>query len=224
MGTYKRVIVFGGHPLDAELMGGPFLMRYARKGAHCTFVHVTKGRLTAPNATEEQKAAYEAKLMGEQEAVAAGMGCDQLSFGYTSTTIPETTVLARQIEKYLEREGADCVITHARGTLHPRHYNTYEAVLMAVRSLRKKGSCIQLFFGENCEDLAGFTPTLYLSQTQDELDAWFKALSEYEIFRGTVNNMPYQEYYHALAIVRSVEAEGTGYAKAYMHAPLIDNE
>ena len=224
MADYRRVIAIGGHPLDAELMGGPFLMRYARRGAHCTFVHVTKGRLTKPGATEEQKAAYEEKLMDEQQAVASSMGCDQLSLGYTSATIPDTPELTRQIAAYLEQEGADCVVTHARGTLHPRHYSTYEAVLAAVRLLRKKGSDIQLYFGENCEDLGGFTPTLYISQTQEELDAWFDALGEYEIFRGAVNNMPYREYYHAMAIVRSVEAEGSGYAKAYMHGPLIDNE
>ncbi len=224
MADYQRVVSFGAHPLDAELMGGPFLMRYAKRGAHCTFVHVTKGRLTDPAATEEEKAAYEAKLTGEMDAVAAGMGCDQISLGYTSATLPGPAELTAEIAAYLEREKVDCVITHARGTLHPRHYSTYEAVTDAVRKLRRKGERIQLYYGENCEDLPGFTPTLYISQSEEDLEAWFSALSNYEIFRGTVNNVPYREYYHAMALVRSMEAEGSGYVKAYMHGALIDNE
>lgn len=224
MSNYQRVVSIGAHPLDAELMGGPFLMRYAARGAHGTFVHITKGRLTDPAATMEEKAAYEAKLTKEMDDVAAGMGCDQVSLGYTSATLPAPAALAAEIEAYLEHECVDCVITHARGTLHPRHYSTYEAVTAAVRSLRRKGSSIQLYYGENCEDLPGFTPTLYLSQTKEELDAWFTALSHYEIFRGKVNNVPYREYYHAMALVRSMEAEGSGYVKAYMHGALMDNE
>lgn len=224
MANYKRVISIGAHPLDAELMGGPMIMKYAACGAHCTFVHVTKGRLTDPAATDEDKRAYDESLAAEMDAAARGMGADQLSLAYTSATLPSAGSLAREIEEYLEREGADCVITHARGTLHPRHYSTYEAVLMAVRSMRRKGNNIQLYFGENCEDLAGFTPTLYLTQTQEEFDAWFEALSNYKIFCGAVNDVPYQEYYRALALVRAMEAEGPGLVKAYMHAPLIDNE
>lgn len=224
MANYKRVISIGAHPLDAELMGGPMIIRYAERSARCTFLHVTKGRLTDPAATEAERRAYDERLTAEMDLVAQGMGADQICLGYTSATLPSTEALAQEIESYLEKEGVDCAITHARGTLHPRHYSTYEAVMMAVRSLRHKGSNIQLFFGENCEDLAGFTPTLYLSQTKDEFDKWFSALSNYSIFCGDVNSVPYQEYYRSLALVRSMEAEGSGFMKAYMHAPLIDNE
>ena len=54
MGELKRVVSIGAHSLDAELMGGPLLLKYAKEGAHCTFIHVTQGRLEDPNATEEQ--------------------------------------------------------------------------------------------------------------------------------------------------------------------------
>ena len=45
MGELKRVVSIGAHSLDAELMGGPLLLKYAKEGAHCTFIHVTQGRL-----------------------------------------------------------------------------------------------------------------------------------------------------------------------------------
>ena len=57
MGTLKRIVSIGAHSLDAELMGGHLMLKYAREGAHCTYIHVNQGRLEDPNATEEAKAA-----------------------------------------------------------------------------------------------------------------------------------------------------------------------
>jgi LmbE family N-acetylglucosaminyl deacetylase len=54
MSNIKRVVSIGAHSLDAELMGGPLLLRYARQGAHVTCLHVTQGRLADPNATKEE--------------------------------------------------------------------------------------------------------------------------------------------------------------------------
>ena len=62
MGKYKRMVSIGAHPLDAELQGGPLMIKYAKEGAVCTFVHVVKGRLTDPGATEEEKRDYEETL------------------------------------------------------------------------------------------------------------------------------------------------------------------
>ena len=37
----KRVVSIGAHSLDAELLGGPLILKYAKQGSHCTLVHVT---------------------------------------------------------------------------------------------------------------------------------------------------------------------------------------
>lgn len=224
MGNYKRVISFGAHPLDAELQGGPMIIRYSERGAKCTFVHMTKGRLTDSKATEEEKKAYEEKLLQEMQDCDTAMGGDCKLLGYTAATLPEEEDMIHWIMEYLKEKKADCVITHARGTLHQRHYYTYETVTEAVRRLQKEGVQIKLYYGENCEDLAGFIPSVYVSQTQEELDRWFNALRHYTIFNGGVNTMPYYEYYHAMAIIHAVEASGGPYAKAYMQAAILDNE
>lgn len=224
MNNYKRVISFGAHPLDAELQGGPMIIKYSSQGAKCTFVHMTKGRLTDPKATEDEKKGYEEKLLSEMQACDSAMGGECKLLGYTSSTLPSEEDMIKWIMDYLKQEKADCVITHARGTLHPRHYYTYETVTEAVRRLHKEGISIRLYYGENCEDLGGFVPGVYVSQTQDELDRWFNALRKYTIFNGGVNNMPYYEYYHAMAIIHAVEVGQGPYAKAYMQAAVIDNE
>ncbi len=224
MGKYKRMVSIGAHPLDAELQGGPLMIKYAKEGAVCTFVHVVKGRLTEPGATEEEKRDYEETLKKEIMDAAQAMGCNALCLDYTSAELPAVEEFAEKIADYLRKEGADCVITHGRGTLHPRHYYTYEAVTSAVRKLRREGGNIQLYYGENCEDLAGFTPTLYVSMSQEDEETWFAGLRKYTIFGGAVNDVPYYDYYHTMGKVRAMEAGTDGKVKAYMHAPLIDNE
>ena len=222
MRNYQRIISFGGHPLDAELQGGPMVIRYAKKGALCTFVHVTKGRLTDPSATEQQKTAYEDSLLKEMKKCDEKMGGSCLQLDYTSSTLPAKETFVKLTVDYLKQEKADCVIAHARGTLHPRHYYVYETVTEAVRLLRNEGVDIDLYYGENCEDLSGFSPSVYLKQSQEELDQWFDALRCYTIFNGGVNNMPYYEFYHAMAIIHAVEAGVNPYVKAYMKAPFAE--
>ena len=65
MAALRRIVSIGAHSLDAELMGGPLMLKYAKEGAHCTFIHVTQGRLEDPDATEEAKAAYLQSLLDQ---------------------------------------------------------------------------------------------------------------------------------------------------------------
>ena len=224
MAKYNRIVSIGAHPLDAELMGGPMMIKYAGQGAVCTFVHVTKGRLTDLTATEEEKKAYEDALNDEIKGAAAHMGCDSFSMNYISAELPAVEEFTKIILEYLKREKVDCVITHARGTLHPRHYYTYEAVTQAVRILHGEGNPIQLYYGENCEDLIGFTPTVYTSMSDQQIKIWFEGLQNYKIFKGKVNDVPYYNYYHSMGTIRAIEAGSRGFVKAYMHGALVDNE
>lgn len=224
MAKYNRIVSIGAHPLDAELMGGPMLIKYAGQGAGCTFVHVTKGRLTDITATEEEKKAYEDALNDEIKSAAAAMGCDSFSMNYVSAELPSVEEFTKIILEYLRKEKVDCVITHARGTLHPRHYYTYEAVTQAVRILHEEGNPIQIYYGENCEDLIGFTPTVYVSMSEQKVETWFEGLQNYKIFNGKVNDVPYYNYYLSMGAVRAIEAGCHGFVKAYMHGALVDNE
>lgn len=221
---YKRIIAFGGHSLDAELMGGPFMLKYAEMGAKCTFVHVTTGRLENQSASDLEKQKYLELISKENEESAKAMRCDSWSMGYSAQTLPSNSEFISIVKKILIEEKADCVITHHRGTMHPRHYYTYEGVTNAIKELRAEGNDIQLYYGENCEDLIGFIPTLYLTLSDRQVDTWFNALEKYTIFQGKVNNVPYKNYYYSMGKVRAMEANTNEFVKAYMHAGLINNE
>lgn len=221
MKKYERLVSIGGHPLDAELMGGPLALRMNDQGAKSTMMHVTTGRLENKNATEEEKKQYLKDLNLQIQNVAKSLGCESYQMNYISSDMPEMTKFIDELYDYFKKEKVDLVITHHVGTMHDRHYYTHRGVKGAVKKLRDEGYEIDLFYGENLEDLVGFVPTAYIQMPEKHVEKWFNALEEYEIFRGKVNTVPYKDYYRTMGRVRGIEAGSPGFVKAYMHAGLI---
>ena len=222
MTSIKRVVSIGAHSLDAELMGGPLILKYARQGAHCTLIHVTQGRLEDPAATEEAKQAYLKDLLTMNQKAAEKLGADTIWLGYVSSNMPSLEDFAQRMEQYFVDEKVDLVITHWRGSMHPRHINTHDAVVTAVKRLREKGNPIRLVYGETFEDLVGFLPQAYFTLNPEEVTQWYDAMKEYAVFRGEVNDFPYQQYYPTIGKVRQIESNNSGYTVAYMYASLIE--
>lgn len=222
MPSIQRVVSIGAHSLDAELMGGPLILKYARQGAHCTLIHVTQGRLEDPAATEEAKQAYLKDLLTMNQKAAEKLGADTIWLGYVSSNMPSLEDFAQRMEQYFVDEKVDLVITHWRGSMHPRHINTHDAVVTAVKRLREKGNPIRLVYGETFEDLVGFLPQAYFTLNPEEVTQWYSAMKEYAVFRGEVNDFPYQQYYPTIGKVRQIESNNSGYTVAYMYASLIE--
>jgi LmbE family N-acetylglucosaminyl deacetylase len=224
MSEIKRVVSIGAHSLDAEILGGPIMVKYARQGAHCTYIHVTQGRLEDPNATQEAKDDYLKELLDQNKCAAEKLGGDTIWLGYVSSNMPSSDEFAGRMEQYFIDEKVELVITHWRGSMHPRHINTHDAVVTAVKRLRERGNPIRLVYGENFEDLVGFIPQAYFTLEQDEIDQWYAGMREYSVFRGEVNDFPYYPYYSTIGKVRQIESNNNGYTVAYMYASLIENE
>lgn len=224
MSNIKRVVSIGAHSLDAELMGGPLLLKYAKQGAHCTCIHVTQGRLEDPNATQKEKDDYLQELLVQNKKAAKELGADTIWLGYVSSNMPSLNEFADRLENYFVDEKVELVITHWRGSMHPRHINTHDAVVTAVKHLREKGSNIRLVYGETFEDLVGFIPQAYFVLTQEEVEQWYRALNTYTVFRGGVNDFPYQKYYPTNLKIRQIESNSSGATVCYMYASLIENE
>ena len=217
----KRVVCVGAHPLDAELMGGPLLIKYAKTGARCTYVHVVQGRLDE-DSTQEEKSEYKVRLSNEIREVALSLGGDSFCFEYDSANMPSNEDFIETLVKYFISEEVELVVTHHSGTLHPRHYYTHYCTTEAVRRCRELGHPIQLLYGENCEDLIGFIPQAYYELSEEEVKIWFASLNKYTIFRGLVNEVPYLNYYTTMGKIRAMEAGTQKFMKAYMYASLIE--
>jgi len=224
MSEIKRVVCIGAHSLDAEILGGPIMVKYAKQGAHCTYIHVTQGRLEDPNATQKAKDEYLKELLNQNKSAAGKLNGDTIWLGYTSNNMPSLDEFSRRMEQYFSDEKVDLVITHWRGSMHPRHINTHDAVNTAVKRLREKGNPIRLVYGENFEDLVGFIPQAYFKLEKNEIDQWFTALSEYSVFRGGINDFPYNSYYSTIGKVRQIESNNDGFTVAYMYASLIEGK
>jgi LmbE family N-acetylglucosaminyl deacetylase len=201
-----------------------------KEGAHCTLVHVTQGRLEDPAATEEEKRAYLAELLNQNKRAAEKLGagssgiCNTIWLGYVSSNMPSLNEFSKRLENYFVEENAGLVITHWRGSMHPRHINTHDAVTAAVKRLREKGNGIKLLYGETFEDLVGFIPQAYFSLDETEKEQWFSALREYQVFNGEINDFPYIPYYTTNGKVRAIESNNRGFTVCYMYASLIENQ
>ncbi|WP_171015039.1 PIG-L deacetylase family protein [Culicoidibacter larvae] len=212
----KRVVSIGAHALDAELMGGPYLIKAAASGAKCSFVHMTRGER---GNKEKSPEVYGKQLETEMAAVAAVMGADAFWIGYPAGNLPSPEQIVLDWMEYLRQEQVTTVITHWRGSLHPRHILCHDTVTEAVVRLRREGMAIDLYYGENCEDLNGFIPQLYIQFDDAVLETWLAGLREYELFRGGVLTVPYYDYYTTMAKMRSIELGILPYAKAFMVSP-----
>ncbi|MBF4692085.1 PIG-L deacetylase family protein [Fusibacter ferrireducens] len=224
MSEIRRVVSVGAHSMDAEILGGPIMLKYAAQGAHCTYIHVTQGRLEDPDATEEAKSEYLRVLLDQNKLAAERLNGDTIWLGYVSSQMPSLDEFATRMEHYFEEEQVDLVITHWRGSMHPRHINTYDAVTTAVKRLREKGSAIKLVYGENFEDLVGFIPQAYFKLDSKEVENWFEGLRAYSVFKGEINDFPYKDYYSTMGKVRQIESNNSGYTVAYMYPSLIEHK
>ena len=221
--TCRRVISIGAHSLDPELLGGPLLIKYSKAGAKVTCANTVMGRLEG-NHSQEEKDAYLEQVKEEARLAAADLGGDTKWLGYEGSNMPSTEQFAARLKTWFEEEGADLIITHWRGSMHPLHIATHDAVTEAVKAMRREGSSIRLIYGMTFEDLVGYTPQAYFVLSDDEVDQWMKALNEYAIFRGEVNDFPYNRYYPTNLKVRQVEAGSAGPTVCYMYASLIENQ
>lgn len=216
----KRAVSIGAHNLDAELMGGTLLMKYAKKGTKVTYINATMGRLE--HGTDKQKEEYLKKVKAQAKKAAKDLGGDTLWLGYVGSNMPSLDEFANAVKEYLKKEKVELVITHWRGSMHPRHINTHDAVTKAVKDLRKEGYKIKLLYGETFEDEVGFIPQAYYVLEDKEVKQWLKGLNEYEVFKGTVNGFPYNAYYTTNLTVRGIESGSNKPTVCYMYPSLIE--
>lgn len=212
-----KIASFGAHALDAELMAGPYLIkRNMESGEDFVFVHMTRGERGNKNKSAEE---YGKQLESEMKNVAEAMGGRAIWSGYVSGNLPDRETIVKDFMKIIRDEEITTIITHWRGSLHERHILCHDTVTDAVNRLKREGYQVDLYYGENCEDLNGFIPEVYIQFSQEIMDKWLAGLREYELFRGNVLTVPYYDYYTTMAKMRGIEMGILPYSRAFMVAP-----
>ncbi len=224
-----RIMAVGAHAFDAEVLGGALIAKAVQDGGEGLLVHMTLGERGRP---DKEPAAYAEQLKGELQAAARVLGCEALWMGYPAGEIPVSQGIAAALARVMRQFRPDLVVSHWRGSWHPRHVSTYHNVLQGVAlAADPTALCVgiphrvsQVLFGENCEDLHGFDPWLYVDISK-VLEQWTAALACYELYRRSVpgagppdyerTGIPYATYYRAMPRVRGLEA-GVPFAQAFM--------
>lgn len=226
-----HVMAIGAHAFDAEALAGGLIAKSTSQGHTGTLVHMTLGERGDPSKRPD---VYARQLEMELQEAAQVLGSEGRWVGYPAGQAPISDEIALSLCRVIRELKPDLVVTHWRGSWHPRHVATHHNVVRSVKLAADESlECgypahhvSELYFGENCEDLDGFRSSIYFDITQ-VLDVWFDALACYELFRHSVpghaemqdssTGFPYFTYYRSMARVRGLES-GFAYAQAFMPA------
>lgn len=223
-----HIMAVGAHAFDAEAMAGGFISLCSADGQGATLVHLTRGERGDPR---KEPSKYASQLEQEMQEAARVLGAEALWLGYTAGHLPARDEAALALCSVIRDKRPDVLITHWRGSWHPRHVATHDIVRRAVAMASAHDvegapphQVRELYYGENCEDLEGFQPSLYVDVTTT-FDTWFVALACYELFRRSIPcpekmlsvGIPYWTYYSSATRVRGLEA-GCERAQAFMMA------
>lgn len=209
--TKKRIGIIGAHAMDAELMGGPIAWLLNRKGWESYFIHITRGERGNPNKAPHD---FGKQLEEEMQVCAEKLNTTSIWAGFMAGAVPKNECVAF-LEETIINLKLDVVITHWKGSFHPRHRLVHDYVIEGLAQTKKDGYSVEgLYFGENMEDLDGFIPMLYID-ISEVYETWFNAMMSYELFRDSLNGFPYQSYYSANSRLRGLES-GYPYSKCLM--------
>ncbi len=207
----KKVGIVGAHAMDAELMGGSIACLFNKKGWESFFIHITRGERGNPG---KPPAIFGEQLEKEMQTCAEKLHATSIWAGFMAGSVPMLECSAF-LEETIIKLKLDVVITHWKGSFHPRHRLVHDCVLEGLARAKKNGHSVEgLYFGENMEDLDGFIPMLYLD-ISDVYETWIDAMASYELFRSAPNGFPYQSFYSANSRLRGLES-GCTYSKCLM--------
>jgi LmbE family N-acetylglucosaminyl deacetylase len=215
----RTILAIGAHAGDAELTMGPLLTAERARGTRVVLLDLTLGERGHPTLSAER---YGAQKRREAVEVAAAIGAELEVGPYRDAEIPNDEPARRWVAGVIRRVRPTLVLTHWKESMHRDHSTTSaivrDAVLLAalpdvagVEGQPHRGASV--WYAENWEDAAGFTPYLYVGVDSASWSRWRAAVSAFEFARGGTG-FPYVEYYDALGRVRGIEAR-KGHAVAF---------
>jgi LmbE family N-acetylglucosaminyl deacetylase len=220
-----HILAIGAHAMDAEVLAGPILINHVEGGGTAELIHVTRGERGKVGTAPET---FAAQLEHEMAASARLIGCNHRWLGLRSEDLSTFAPLVEPLSEVISTQHPDIIVTHWRGSWHQRHVQTHLGVVEAIRYAASQ-VVPRVLFGEHCEDLVGFSPTVYADIT-NSVEAWLAALESYETFRGferqvddrggIIPAIPYRSFYTTMAHIRGLEA-GVQYAKPFMEWPRV---
>jgi LmbE family N-acetylglucosaminyl deacetylase len=201
------IMVVGGHSGDEIVMAGGLLCKCASRGDKIHLVSITQGCGGHPTLPRSE---YRKQKESEALACAKLLGATTYFFPYPSReseiSLEAQKILANEIRKHRP----DVVITHWKGSVHRDHasayFNTVYALGLAAdlnfKTEYEPFAAANLYFAENWEDPENYSPDIYVSLSQQDVDDWLKCCECFQFFRESFYEFDYKRYYLSLFACR----------------------
>lgn len=201
----KTILAVGAHAGDMELTCGALLARHARMGDRVVLLHLSLGEGGKPGVSA---ADYGAQKRREAEAAAKALGAEVVFGPYHDSTVPTSDEAARWLAARIAEIKPTTIITHWKNSMHRDHAAAYvltnNALLFA--SIAGTKSVKAVYYAENWEDPKGFRPYVYVPVEEQDVDAWRKAVMEYEFTHTAFSGFNYIPFYDGLMMSRGALA------------------
>ncbi len=215
----RTLLAVGAHAGDMELTAGAVLARHVRQGDRVVLLHLTLGEEGHPGMDPRS---YGAQKRREAETAAEAIGAEVRFGPWRDGRLQADEPTIRWMAAVIREVRPTHVLAHWRASLHPDHIAAHQIVVRSILPAALQdaeaggspwGGVVALYFTENWEDEAGFSPYVIVD-VSDALDVWEQCVRSYEFVRGGISRFPYLDYYRALARVRGAR-HGFQYAVAF---------
>jgi N-acetylglucosamine malate deacetylase 1 len=216
------ILAIGAHMGD-EVAWGMALAAHKRQGHSIGLLHLTPGEKGHKTLSPEE---YAEQKRAECAACADELGATWWALDYGDGLLPVSDEVKFAIADVIREATPKAIITHWRGSMHKDHTAAAEnlpdaifyAALPAFRRELPPHFVRTVYYGENWEDLRGYTPEVFMEITEEDIELWERAMKQYALFRGEVSAFPYLDYYKSLARSRGCEV-GYRYACTFAVPP-----
>ena len=205
---------------DMEFTCGAVLAKHARLGDEVYLLTTTIGEKGGTSEPEKYK----------QQKIEEGLKCaeklgviESTWLDYPDAEYPCDRKAQIELCDEIRRIKPDIVITHWNKATHTDHYNTainvekaiWFAKIGTIETNHPAHVVKRLFYADNWEDSIGFTPNVYVSVDDEDIERWQSAIREFAAGRGLfVGGFRFADYYEHLAHVRGMVARNK-YAQAF---------
>lgn len=216
------VLAIGAHMGD-EIAWGMSLAAHRRQGLTIGMLHLTPGEKGHKTMSPED---YAAQKLVEAAECASILGAELWTLDYRDGELPTDDPIKLKVARVLREAKPKPVITHWKGSMHKDHTAAHEllpdarfyAGIAGFELDRDPHWVPKVLFGENWEDLKGYTPEVFLELEPEDLEVYERAMRCYALFRGEVSPFPYLDYYKALCHTRGAEVM-CGLAASFAQPP-----
>lgn len=203
---YRKVLVIGAHPDDAEYMCAGTMMKLAGQGCEVVSVYFTQGEAGIPGKTHE-----EARQIRHQECLdaCAIMGVRAAFLTQVDGASVVNKDAYAEMKALIDAEKPDMVITHWPLDRHRDHRN---CAILTYDAWYQSGWSFDLYYTEvtTSSNTSNFTPTEYVN-ISDFHDRKYDAIHAH---RSQLNE-PYEAIETTMETFRGLESH-CKYAEAFV--------